>query len=98
MIRKFKHSIGNYEFECINYKGNSEIIEITNYINFQFMNGSIFTVKKCLTDRGWIEIFDDSPATTIQMKPITCEHTFKSYTGLIEQFEYCSKCDMRKVC
>ena len=92
MIRKFKHNNGNIcEIKAID----NNWFVIVSYPGYSCMNGTKMSFGVLV---NWIEIFDDSPATATQMKPITCEHTFKSYTGLVEQFEYCSKCDMRKVC
>ena len=49
-------------------------------------------IPKPLKIPDWMNIKHDK-----LNEPIGCEHTFVPYVGIIETFEYCTKCDVKKV-
>lgn len=44
---------------------------------------------------GWIEVHGSNNKTIVKFN-VSCDHEFIDYTGFIEQFTYCKKCDVKK--
>ncbi len=51
------------------------------------------------TDGDHVRAFFNGEWKTLDSEPFekeSCNHEYKLYTGLTEQFEYCVKCDQKK--
>ncbi|PCI45837.1 MAG: hypothetical protein COB41_00165 [Proteobacteria bacterium] len=69
---------------------------VTISVHYKAYNLSIIPSSKNLTFNGFKEFFSPDSTLTIKSSGPECQHSWSTYEGFTEIFDYCSICDVRK--
>lgn len=90
--------------DAVQYRGDSYLIEC---ICFNSASGYLYDIKT--SNRMSVHTLTNVPESDLlkfqssglvssskTYQPVSCQHEYKTYTGLFETYEYCGKCDEKK--